>query len=209
MKTENISTLKIHKLTQEQYERELEAGNIDETALYFTQDDFDEGELREFITSEDAAITLGYYTAIEEAKKSLNDSITAIEETANANKDDITRLNGNIASINEGVSDIQSNISDINTALEGKVDNKTISQWVNYDATNNTVEIGISDSAYDIKSSKASGLEIRKGTETITHWNDNGLNAANINASKKVLTPEVQISGLVLTGDSTNGWYFR
>ena len=38
MKTENISTLKIHKLSQEQYERELAAGNIDENALYFTPD---------------------------------------------------------------------------------------------------------------------------------------------------------------------------
>jgi len=37
--TENLSTLKIHKLTQEQYERELKAGNIDEAALYLTPDD--------------------------------------------------------------------------------------------------------------------------------------------------------------------------
>lgn len=36
MKTENISTLKIHKLTQAQYDRELAAGNIDENALYLT-----------------------------------------------------------------------------------------------------------------------------------------------------------------------------
>lgn len=38
MITENVSTLKIHKLTQEQYDRELAAGNIDETALYLTPD---------------------------------------------------------------------------------------------------------------------------------------------------------------------------
>ena len=36
MKTENLSTLKIHKLTQEQYDRELAAGRIDESALYLT-----------------------------------------------------------------------------------------------------------------------------------------------------------------------------
>jgi hypothetical protein len=36
--TENLSTLKIHKLTQAQYDRELEAGNIDESALYLTPD---------------------------------------------------------------------------------------------------------------------------------------------------------------------------
>jgi hypothetical protein len=41
MITENLSTLKIHKLTQTQYDRELEAGNIDATALYLTPDEFD------------------------------------------------------------------------------------------------------------------------------------------------------------------------
>ena len=39
MITENLSTLKIHKMTQEQYERELAAGRIDETALYLTPDE--------------------------------------------------------------------------------------------------------------------------------------------------------------------------
>ena len=39
MITENLSTLKIHKLTQEQYDRELEAGRIDPSALYLTPDE--------------------------------------------------------------------------------------------------------------------------------------------------------------------------
>ena len=39
MNTENLKTLKIHKLSQAQYERELLAGNIDPTALYLTPDD--------------------------------------------------------------------------------------------------------------------------------------------------------------------------
>lgn len=38
MITENLSTLKIHKLTQEQYDRELASGNIDESAIYLTPD---------------------------------------------------------------------------------------------------------------------------------------------------------------------------
>jgi hypothetical protein len=37
--TENLSTLKIHKLTKAQYERELEAGRIDPNALYLTPDE--------------------------------------------------------------------------------------------------------------------------------------------------------------------------
>ena len=36
MKTENLSTLKIHKISQEQYNREYEAGRIDPTAIYLT-----------------------------------------------------------------------------------------------------------------------------------------------------------------------------
>ena len=39
MITENLSTLKIHKLTQEQYNRELDDGNIDPNALYLTPDE--------------------------------------------------------------------------------------------------------------------------------------------------------------------------
>ena len=39
MITENLSTLKIHKLSQAQYDRELSAGNIDENALYLTPDE--------------------------------------------------------------------------------------------------------------------------------------------------------------------------
>lgn len=39
MNTENLSTLKIHKLTQEQYDRELAAGRIDANALYLTPAD--------------------------------------------------------------------------------------------------------------------------------------------------------------------------
>lgn len=39
MNTENLSTLKIHKLTKAQYDRELAAGRIDENALYLTPDE--------------------------------------------------------------------------------------------------------------------------------------------------------------------------
>lgn len=39
MITENVSTLKIHKLTQAQYDRELATGNIDDNAIYLTPDE--------------------------------------------------------------------------------------------------------------------------------------------------------------------------
>lgn len=39
MITQNLPTLKIHKLTKAQYDRELEAGRIDPNALYLTPDE--------------------------------------------------------------------------------------------------------------------------------------------------------------------------
>ena len=42
METTNLSTLKIHKLTQEQYDREEAAGRIDPEALYLTADNTDD-----------------------------------------------------------------------------------------------------------------------------------------------------------------------
>ena len=51
MITENLSTLKIHKLTQAQYDRELAAGRIDENALYLTPDE--EIDLSSYATKDD------------------------------------------------------------------------------------------------------------------------------------------------------------
>ena len=51
MITENLSTLKIHKLTKEQYNRELSAGRIDENALYLTPDE-DSIDLSNYATKE-------------------------------------------------------------------------------------------------------------------------------------------------------------
>ena len=55
MITDNLSTLKIHKLSQAQYERELAAGNIDSSALYLTpEEDID---LTPYATKEEVADT--------------------------------------------------------------------------------------------------------------------------------------------------------
>ena len=56
MKTNNLSTLKIHKLSQAQYDREKAAGNLDQTALYLTPDE--NQDLSMYATKEyvDAAI---------------------------------------------------------------------------------------------------------------------------------------------------------
>ena len=67
MITENLSTLKIHKLSQAQYDRELEAGRIEPNALYLTPDDVDlsgyatKDELKN-ITAEDVGAPTMEYT---------------------------------------------------------------------------------------------------------------------------------------------------
>lgn len=50
MITENVSTLKIHKLTQEQYEQAIADGTIDEFALYLTPDE--ELDLSDYATQD-------------------------------------------------------------------------------------------------------------------------------------------------------------
>lgn len=43
----NLSTLKIHKLTQAQYDREVANGTIDENAIYLTPDEENGGSWTE------------------------------------------------------------------------------------------------------------------------------------------------------------------
>lgn len=64
MITENLSTLKIHKLTKEQYERELAAGRIDENALYLTPDEA--VDLSQYVTNDDLEAK-GYLTSNTES----------------------------------------------------------------------------------------------------------------------------------------------
>lgn len=211
MRTENISTLKINKLTQEQYDRAVEAGNIDETALYFTPDDFDENELRDFITTEDEdvknSVTSDFTLAIENAKSQLSSIINALDGEVDINTNSISGLNGDITSINSTISEIQTMIAEINSALEGKTDAEIILPWANYDEANETIEIGISSSPYYIRST-TSELKVYQGSTVITSWEGGQLKAVDITASNSISTPQVIVNGLVLKGDSTSGWSF-
>ena len=68
MITENLSTLKIHKLTQEQYEREISNGNIDASALYLTPDN--EKTLTEYLAEESMVLSnLQYGDSLPSAGK--------------------------------------------------------------------------------------------------------------------------------------------
>lgn len=85
MITENVSTLRIHKLTQAQYDRELAAGNIDEYALYLTPDE--EGDLSNYVNTDYAEST--YETKndasnkLKEAKQYTDTKFESMESSVN------------------------------------------------------------------------------------------------------------------------------
>lgn len=60
MITENVSTLKIHKLTQEQYDRESESGTLEENAIYLTPQE---------------AIDLSNYATVESLNQGLKNKV--------------------------------------------------------------------------------------------------------------------------------------
>jgi len=59
----NLSTLKIHKLSNEQYQREKAAGTLDDTALYLTPDEDNDIDLSGYATTEQLN------DAVQQAKK--------------------------------------------------------------------------------------------------------------------------------------------
>lgn len=82
MTTENLSTLKIHKLSQAQYERELEAGRIDESALYLTPDE--DIDLSNYATKDELSKKADI-AIIEELEEALESKIyTENDEPENA-----------------------------------------------------------------------------------------------------------------------------
>lgn len=87
MITENLSTLKIHKLTQAQYDREVQNGTIDENALYLTPDE--EIDLTPYALKADVAST---YETKSDAASKLNDAKAYADSAANEVKNDL--LNG-------------------------------------------------------------------------------------------------------------------
>lgn len=63
MITENLSTLKIHKLTQAQYDRELANGTLDPNAIYLTPDE--EIDLSIYATIEQLKVLENYILSID------------------------------------------------------------------------------------------------------------------------------------------------
>ena len=99
MDTKNVSTLKIHKLTQAQYDREFAAGRIDDNALYLTPDE---------------EIDLSpYATKIDLDKKANSSHTHAISDVTNLQ----ASLDAKQATISGGASTITSSNLTANRAL--------------------------------------------------------------------------------------------
>lgn len=78
MKTTNLPTLKIHKLSQAQYERELAAGRIDGNAIYLTPDE--DIDLSGYASIIDVDEKIGSHNTSASAH---NDIRTSINEVSN------------------------------------------------------------------------------------------------------------------------------
>lgn len=110
MQTKNLSTLKIHKLSQEQYNREVENGTVDENALYITP--IEEIDLSLYATKDDLTTKADtfhthddrYYTETEIDIKvnTLNSAIDGKADNSHAHTiSDVTNLQTTINGIEE------------------------------------------------------------------------------------------------------------
>ena len=105
MLTENLSTLKINRLTQEQYDAALTNGSINANELYLTPDD-NELDTSAFlrVTDVGSAVDVNPINADTLQGKSASYFATA----------------SNISTINGSLNTINSNISTINSSLSAK-----------------------------------------------------------------------------------------
>lgn len=102
--TENLSTLKIHKLSQAQYERELAAGRIDENALYLTPEEkIDLTTFGVTATKDELNKLDGVTSNVQNQLNDIIDRLVDIESNLNY-------INSNMVSVLSGVNEPSSNI---------------------------------------------------------------------------------------------------
>lgn len=97
MRTENLSTLKFHKLTQAQYNRVVDDGTIDEFAFYLTPDDT-QSIIAEEIRNVYETVSDTYETK-EDAETKLNESIEYVDNQ-------VYILNGTISDVVDGTTPV-------------------------------------------------------------------------------------------------------
>ena len=141
MITENLSTLKIHKLTQEQYNRELANGNIDEHALYLTPDE---------------EIDLGLYATVEQLNdkadvnhKHIIDDIADLQTTLdNFNISKVDKIEGMGLSTNDFTDEYKTKLNSVVLFTEQELtETQKILARTNIGAQSERVYVTISSAA--------------------------------------------------------------
>lgn len=108
MNTENLSTLKIHKLTQAQYDRELAAGNIKENELYLTPDETTNVPTKVSDLENDADFVSAEYVdkAIEERDTSLTEQVGDITDRIDEMESTISGMTVKIAELSAMIEEV-------------------------------------------------------------------------------------------------------
>ena len=136
MITENVSTLKIHRLTQEQYDRELAAGRLDANAIYLTPDegvDFTGYATEEYVdkATEDLKNELlggagEAFDTLKELADLINenqDTIEALEEIATGKADkEHTHEISEVDGLQDELDSVNKELTNIKTTLNGKAE---------------------------------------------------------------------------------------
>lgn len=119
MLTENLSTLKINRLTQEQYDAALTNGSINANELYLTPDN-NELDTSAFlrVTDVGSAVDINPINADTLEGKSASYFATA-SNVSNINNS-LNKINSDISTINGSLNTVNSNISTINGSLSAK-----------------------------------------------------------------------------------------
>lgn len=123
MITENLSTLKINRLTQEQYDTALTNGSINANELYLTPDD-NELDTSAFlrVTDVGSAVDINPINADTLQGKSANyfataSNVSTINNSLNTINSDISTINGSLNTINSDISTINSSLNTINSDI--------------------------------------------------------------------------------------------
>ena len=126
MLTENLSTLKINRLTQEQYDTALTNGSINANELYLTPDD-NELDTSAFLRVTDVGSAVDINPINADTLQGKNASyfatasnVSTINNSLNTINSDISTINGSLNTINSNISTINSDISTINGSLSAK-----------------------------------------------------------------------------------------
>lgn len=128
----------------------------------------------------------------------INDSTTSTVDTWSSHKISscIDDIDNTTLQLNASINILENDVDRLESMLKNPNDPDYVLPWANYDATNQNLEIGVPNASYYIKST-SSNLEVYQGSTRVMHWEGEQL---NVN--------EIAVNGLVLKGDSVNGWSF-